>query len=105
LYTFSAFSTLKDRYFFAALNGNYTDIDFATAVPPPLQLLLEDAGTTNQAAALDAVLMMRDPFPVVNLANTYPDFPPTGYTRSGTCTIEVRVHGQPSNTGTIRIRI
>ena len=163
LFTFSAFSILKDRYFFPSLNDNYAGVDFtATAVPnPPPQILLEDpADTPNQVAAVDAILMVRDPFPVVNSANLLigPDLNtrvlifvsnlqlaagetpavivvhlvdsnmqpfdvaaenfstlagfdfsqltfrlPNGLA-PGTCTIEVRAHGQVSNTGTIRIR-
>ena len=123
--------------------------------------MLEEAGSTsNQVAALDAVLFLRDPFPVVNPANffnlsndrntrllifvgnlqlasgespaavvvnlvasnnqtydiaaenvwsgTNSDFSqvtfrlPDGLV-PGSCTITVRLHGQSSNTGTIRI--
>ena len=36
----------------------------------PIQLLLEDSSSlSNQVAALDSVLFLRDPFPVVNVAN------------------------------------
>jgi outer membrane protein assembly factor BamB len=36
----------------------------------PIQLLLEDSGSlSNQVAALDSVLFLRDPFPVLNVAN------------------------------------
>lgn len=36
----------------------------------PIQLLLEDSSSlSNQVAALDSVLFLRDPFPVVNMAN------------------------------------
>ena len=163
LYTFNAFSSLKERYFFPSLNDNYAGVDFtATAVPmPQIQLLLEESGSVpNQAAALDAVLMVRDPFPVVNSSNvlvgpgvntrvlifvsnlqlaagetpdvivvhlvdsqmhtfdiaaerlvTLPGFNFSQLTFSlpngiapGTCTIELRAHGEVSNVGTIRIR-
>lgn len=40
----------------------------ASSSLPLLQLLLEDSSAT-QAAALDAVLLVRDPFPVVNPGN------------------------------------
>jgi hypothetical protein len=41
-----------------------------TPTPVPLQLMLEDGGpTVNQAAALDAVLFLRDMFPVINSNN------------------------------------
>ena len=41
-----------------------------TPMPTPIQLLLEEAGPVlNQAAALDSVLFLRDPFPVVNGAD------------------------------------
>jgi len=37
-----------------------------------IQLLLDESGsTTNQAAALDSVLFLRDPFPVINTANPF----------------------------------
>lgn len=40
------------------------------ATPPAFQLLLKDAGSlSNEVAALDSVLFLRDPFPVVNMAN------------------------------------
>ncbi len=36
----------------------------------PIQLLLKDSGSlSNEVAALDSVLFLRDPFPVVNIAN------------------------------------
>jgi hypothetical protein len=127
-----------------------------------LDLALEESEPpTTQAAALDTVLLMRDPFPVVNPANllTFEDrntrvlvfvknvqlaagetasvvtvhlvgangqsydvpaeglFSLSGFEFSqltfrlpdtlapGACTIEVRVHGQVSNLGTIRIRL
>ena len=36
----------------------------------PIQLLLEDSGSlSNEVTALDSVLFLRDPFPVVNMAN------------------------------------
>lgn len=43
-------------------------VAFQTA--QPIQLLLEDSGSlSNEVAALDSVLLLRDPFPVVNMAN------------------------------------
>ena len=42
----------------------------ASSSLPLLQLLLEEStATSTQAAALDAVLLLRDPFPVLNLEN------------------------------------
>ena len=41
-----------------------------TQVPP--QLILEDSGpVANEAAALDSVLFVRDPFPVINTSNLF----------------------------------
>lgn len=41
-----------------------------TPTPGPIQLLLEDSGPLpNEVAALDSVLFLRDPFPVVNPAD------------------------------------
>ena len=38
---------------------------------PPIQLMLDDSGpAVDQVAALDTVLFLRDPFPVVNAGNT-----------------------------------
>jgi hypothetical protein len=51
------------------------DITFPTATPSPsptpqLQLLLEQSGpNVNQAAALDSVIFLRDPFPIDNRSN------------------------------------
>jgi PLD-like domain len=43
-----------------------------TPAPSSLQLILEDGGpTVTQAAALDAVMYVRDPFPVVNSSNLF----------------------------------
>ena len=50
--------------------GKGTILDDDTHLPPPLQLLLDETGPgANQAAALDSVLFLRDPFPVINTAN------------------------------------
>ena len=127
------------------------------------RLLLEQAGpTTNQLVALDAVLFIRDPFPIVNPANLFnlassdrntrllifvadlqlaPNEPPSAVVVNlvdsnnqthqiaaenvwsgvnsdfsqvtfrlpdalppGTCTVTVKLHGQTSNAGTIRIQ-
>lgn len=39
---------------------------------PPLELILEESGpVSDQAAALDSILFVRDPFPVVNSANLF----------------------------------
>jgi hypothetical protein len=38
---------------------------------PALQLLLEEAGAANHAAALDSLLLIRDPFPVINDKNPF----------------------------------
>lgn len=43
-------------------------VTFALPTPTPLELLLEESGST-QAAALDSILFLRDPFPVVNAAD------------------------------------
>jgi hypothetical protein len=44
--------------------------------PPPLQLMLDESGPElNQAAALDSVLFLRDPFPIVNSANLFDQGP------------------------------
>ena len=41
-----------------------------THAPAPLQLMLDESGpVANQAAALDSMLLVRDPFPVINAAN------------------------------------
>jgi len=66
--TFKANGGLDDKYFFTALNENKTGISFtAAAVPNVPELLLETSESpTTQAAALDAVLLVRDPFPVMN---------------------------------------
>lgn len=41
-----------------------------THTPAPLQLMLDESGPgANQAAALDSMLFLRDPFPIVNAAN------------------------------------
>jgi hypothetical protein len=132
-----------------------------TPMPPQLQLVLDPSGIDpNQAAALDSVLFLRDPFPVIDLADLLnltlnrntrviiwvanlqlaqgeapssvvvnlldgnnqsydmaaedvrpvPGFDLTQVTFelpdtlfAGTCTIEVRAHGQFSNHGTVRI--
>jgi hypothetical protein len=68
LFTFKANGGLDDKYFFTALNENKTGISFtAAAVPNVPELLLETSESpTTQAAALDAVLLVRDPFPVLN---------------------------------------
>lgn len=45
-------------------------IAFQSSVPPPIQLMLDTSGpATDQAAALDSLLFLRDPFPVINGAN------------------------------------
>jgi hypothetical protein len=144
------------------MNGPVSETAAFNLVPLPIQLLLEQSGPAiNQAVALDSVLYLRDPFPVVNTANLLgpgndrntrllifvsnvillPDEPPgavvvnlvdsnnqshdiaaenvwTGANSdfsqvtfrlpdslpSGTCTILVKLHGQFSNIGTIRIQ-
>jgi len=144
------------------LNDNQHNVDFTVSqTPAQIELLLEEQSTTMQAAALDAALLMRDPFPVVNPANLFPtsdhntrvllfvrnlqlaagdtaaviqvhmmdangqsfDVPAENFfslpgfdfsqltfrlpdtLAPGTCTIEIRAHGQTSNTGTILIRL
>ncbi|SRR6266481_2998866 len=45
-------------------------IAFQSSAPPPLQLMLDTSGpATDQAAAMDSLLFLRDPFPVINGAN------------------------------------
>lgn len=45
-------------------------IALQSSVPPPIQLMLDTSGpATDQAAALDSLLFLRDPFPVINGAN------------------------------------
>lgn len=53
---------------FNNLSGNQPANFIGTLVP--LQLILDESGSVpNQAAAMDATLFLRDPFPVVNPAN------------------------------------
>jgi outer membrane protein assembly factor BamB len=61
---------------FAAANGMLVGsagnrlIAFQSATPPSPQLLLDTSATlTDQVAALDSLLFLRDPFPVINFAN------------------------------------
>jgi len=68
---------------FAAANGMLVVsagnrlIAFQSATPPSPQLLLDTSATlTDHVAALDSLLFLRDPFPVINVANllnTSPD--------------------------------
>lgn len=59
-----------NAYFFPALNENKAGVNFsATATAPPLELLLEESVPNSQSSALDALTLLRDPFPVVNLTN------------------------------------
>jgi len=55
------------------MDANHTMTAVYVTAPPtptPLQLLLEESGpASNQVAALDSVLFLRDPFPVVNGAD------------------------------------
>lgn len=45
---------------------------YSMHAPPPIQLLLEETGPVlDQAAALDSLLFLRDPFPVVNANALY----------------------------------
>ena len=135
----------------------------ASSSLPLLQLLLEEStATSTQAAALDAVLLLRDPFPVLNLENLlHPETDrntrvlvfvknlqlqagetaavvtvnlvdssghsydlgaesvwtmsalefsqvtfrlPDGLS-SGSCTVQIKAHGQVSNVGVIRIKL
>lgn len=134
-----------------------------TPTASPVQLILDQSGpASDQAVALDSVLFLRDPFPVINTANVFNQGPdrnsrviifvtnlelaqgessasvvvnlvdgnsqsydivaedvrpvpnlnfaqvifrlPNGLS-VGTCTIKVKVHGQVSNQGTMRIRV
>ena len=167
LYTFKVVGGVDETYFFPSLNQSQLNADFvAQAVPNVPELLLEQSDVpTTQAAALDALLLLRDPFPVVNAANLnwgqdqttrvllfvrnidlQPGEPASAIVvhlkdaqgqpfdiqaenlwvptdvegkqlsfkqltfrlpntlAPGTCTIEVRVHGQFSNSATINIR-
>jgi CSLREA domain-containing protein len=56
-----------------ANGGDGADIGaFESQTLPPIQLLLDASGpAANQASALDSVLFLRDPFPVVNLNNHF----------------------------------
>jgi hypothetical protein len=133
----------------------------ASTTIPLLQLVLEESTSANHAAALDSVLFLRDPFPVINQQNLLkpgPDrntrvlvfvknlqlaanetatavvvnlvdsanqsfdiaaenvwvAPNTDFSQisfrlpdtlaPGTCTIQIRVHGQVSNSAFIQIR-
>ena len=60
-----------DRYRTSSLRIVFADGNMASAIPATsVQLLLEASGpTSNQVAALDSVLFVRDPFPVVNGAD------------------------------------
>jgi len=137
-------------------------IETANFVQAQIQLILEQSGPgSNQAAALDSILFLRDPFLVINPSNLYnstsdrntrvlvfagnlqlaqgetssavvvniidgnnqsfdvaaedvEQVPGFNFTQvifrlpnslaAGTCTIQLRAHGQVSNQGTIRIR-
>ena len=70
LFTFTAVGGVGDKHLFTSLNENKTEKNFtAQAIPNVPELLLETLDTpTTQAAALDAVLLLRDPFRVVNPA-------------------------------------
>lgn len=70
LFTFTAVGGVGDKHLFTSLNENKTEKNFtAQAIPNVPELLLETLDTpTTQAAALDAVLLSRDPFRVVNPA-------------------------------------
>ena len=70
----SAFTFLRARAWKAGLIAS--SISFAqydiNIAAPPLELLIDESGpAANQAAALDSMLFMRDPFPVVNGANLF----------------------------------
>lgn len=148
---------------FEAQSGTPTPTPTPIPTPGALQLVMDESGPAlNQVAALDSVLLTRDPFPVVNAADLLnlgvdrntrvivfamnlqllqgetssavtvslvdsnnrsydiaaedvrpvPNFPFTqvvfrlpNNTSIGTCIITLKVHGQTSNSGSIRIRI
>jgi hypothetical protein len=47
-----------------------TPILIPTPTPSPIQLILDESGPDlNQAVALDSLLSLRDPFPIVNITN------------------------------------
>ena len=134
----------------------------ASTTTPLLQLLLEESSSANHVAALDSVLFLRDPFPVINQQNLLnpgsdrntrvlvfvrnlqlaaneaaaavvvnlvdsanqsfdiaaenvwvapnSDFSQISFRlpdtlAPGTCTIQIRVHGQVSNSAFIQIRL
>jgi hypothetical protein len=57
-----------------SLSSNRKNVDFTvlgSSNLPMLELLLEEGGGSNQAAALDAVLLVRDPFPVLSENNVF----------------------------------
>ncbi len=57
--------------FNSGMTGPYA-LTLTTTLTPPLQLILEESGpAVNQAAALESVLFLRDPFPVVNSGNFF----------------------------------
>jgi hypothetical protein len=66
--TYAFYSLARDAV------GNHesakTIAEATTTTPPPFQLLLDESGpASNQAAALDSILFLRDPFPIVNGAD------------------------------------
>lgn len=70
----SAFTFLRARAWKAGLIASSTSFaQYEIIVPaPPLELLLDESGPAlNQAAAVDSMLFLRDPFPVVNAANLF----------------------------------
>jgi alpha-tubulin suppressor-like RCC1 family protein len=70
----SAFTFLRARAWKAGLIASSTSFaQYDIIVPaPPLELLLDESGPAqNQAAAMDSMLFLRDPFPVVNPANLF----------------------------------
>jgi hypothetical protein len=68
--TYAFYSLARDAV------GNHesakTIAEATTTTPPPFQLLLDESGpASNQAAALDSILFLRDPFAIVNGADFF----------------------------------
>ena len=63
--------TLKARAFRSEFRGESgEERDYSIAAPQPLQLMIDQTGPAlDQAAAVDLLTLLRDPFPVVSLNN------------------------------------
>lgn len=54
------------------MNGPISETASFSQIPVPPRLLLEEAGPiSNQVVAVDSVLFLRDPFPIINTANLF----------------------------------